>query len=210
MLTNALVSYRFVCATRSQTVQPVLLRSYKTWSEVEENYTCHIWEAARATSAAPLFFEPIKFKISGATFVDGAMRLNNPISAILNEADSLFPDATFRSIISIGTGWTDVAGLAVEKLKVHNVIKTCIDLSINANNEAQAFAKGKRGRDFLENKTYFRFDVDRGLDTIALEEWKKLDDIDALTEAYLARPEKGRDVKDCARSLSNTASSHAS
>lgn len=198
----------FVCATRAQTVHPVLLRSYTTWSEGEENYACHIWEAARATAAAPLFFEPIKLKISGATFVDGAMRLNNPISAVLNEADALFPDATFKSIISIGTGWTDVTGLAVEQVKAHNVIKTCIDISINANNEAQAFAKGRRGRDFLENKTYFRFDVERGLDTIALEEWKKLDDIDALTEAYLARPDKGRDLRDCAQSLSCKASSH--
>jgi predicted acylesterase/phospholipase RssA len=210
MITNALILYRFVCATRAQTVQPVLLRSYTTWSEGEENYTCHIWEAARATAAAPLFFEPIKLKVSGATFVDGAMRLNNPISAVLNEADALFPDATFKSIISIGTGWTDVAGLVVEQVKAHNVIKTCIDISINANNEAQAFAKGKRGRDFLENKTYFRFDVERGLDTIALEEWKKLDAIDALTEAYLARPDKGRDLRDCAQSLSYKASSHIS
>lgn len=184
MLTKVLVLYRFVCATRAQTIQPVLLRSYTTWSEGEENYTCHIWEAARATAAAPLFFAPIKLKISGATFVDGAMRLNNPISA--------------------------VAGLATEQTKAHSVIKTCIDISSNANNEAQAFAKGKRGREFLENKIYFRFDVERGLDTIALEEWKKLDDIDALTEAYLARPDKGRDLRDCARSLSYKASSHIS
>lgn len=196
------VLYRFVCTTRVPTVHPVLFRSYTTWSEEEQDYDCHIWEAARATTAAPLFFEPIKLKKGGATFVDGAMRLNNPISAVLDEADALFPDATFKSVISIGTGWIDVAGLPVEKLKIHDVIKTCIDISINANNEAQAFMKSKRGRKLLENKTFFRFDVERGLDTISLEEWKKLDDIDALTEKYLAQPTKGLDLRHCAQSLS--------
>jgi hypothetical protein len=140
-------------------------------------------------------------KSSGATFGDGALGLNNPISEVLNEADRLFPEARIKCILSIGTGWTDIQGLDTSQLKLWNVLKTCVDLSINANQAAQAFAKGKRGRDMLNNKSYFRFDVDRNLDTISLEEWDKLDEIDGLTEAYLGRPEKENDLRDCASSL---------
>lgn len=130
------VSYRFVCAIRVLIVQLVLLRSYTTKSEGEEDYACYIWEVTRATSAALAFFKPIKFKKSEAMFVDSAMKLNNLIFAVLNEANALFLGATFKSIISIGIDWTDVAGLAKEKIKAYSIIKTCIDLSINANNEA--------------------------------------------------------------------------
>lgn len=179
MLTNALILYNFVCAAQPQTAQPVLLRSYNTSSGGEENYACSIWEAARATSGSPLFFAPREFKISGVTFVDGSMRLNNPISAVLNEADTLFPDTEPTSIISLGTGWAD----------------------IDSNYEAQAFENGNRGTDFSENGIYFRLDVERGLETISLGEWTKFDDIDASTDAYLARADKRLEIKKCAESL---------
>lgn len=149
-----------MCAARSVIVHPVLLRSYETSSATERDYTCHIWEAARATSAAPLFFEPVTLKASGATFVDGAMRLSNPIFEVLNEAERLFPGVGLRCIISVGTGWTDVQGLCNSKLRVHDVVKTCIDLSTDATNEAQKFIKDKRGRKLLDSRRYFRFDVD--------------------------------------------------
>ncbi len=50
----------FVCAYESKALggSPVLLRTYQTGSAP---VSCSIWEAARATSAAPAFFPPIKF-----------------------------------------------------------------------------------------------------------------------------------------------------
>ncbi|TVY84254.1 Calcium-independent phospholipase A2-gamma [Lachnellula suecica] len=195
----------FVCSTRNikPAIHNVLIRSYTTWIPTEENYDCHIWEAARATSAAPLFFEPLKLKSCGATFGDGALGLNNPISEVINEADRLFPNADFKCILSIGTGLTDVKGLDTSQLSGGDVIRTCVDLSMNANRQAQAFARGKRGRDMLNNKTYFRFDVDRNIENISLEEWKKMDEIRGLTDAYLGRPEKENELRDCATSLRN-------
>jgi len=191
----------FVCAARAQTVHAVLLRSYQTWVPSEENYDCLIWEAARATSAAPLFFEPTTFRSTRATFVDGGLRLNNPITEVLNEANHLYPNATYKSIISIGTGWIDVRGLAVSQIRCHDVIRTCIGLSLNANNEAQKFVRERQGRDLAEKGIYHRFDVDRGLDTIKLDHWQHLDDIDAYTEGYLSR--KGSELQSCAQSLCN-------
>lgn len=146
---------RFVCATRAQTLHPVLLRSYTTYAPSEENHDCFIWEAARATSAVPLFFEPTTL-MSGATLVDGGLRHNNPIKEVLNEAEYLYPNAGYKTVLSIGTGLIDAHGLAVSQPKYHAVIKTCIDLSHNANNEAQKFVREKQGSELRENGTYFR------------------------------------------------------
>ncbi|KAE9377601.1 hypothetical protein N431DRAFT_541303 [Stipitochalara longipes BDJ] len=193
----------FVCCTRNikLSLHNVLFRSYTTWYPSEENYICHIWEAARATSAAPLFFAPLKLKSSGATFGDGALGLNNPINEVLNEARRLYKNTPIRSLLSIGTGLTDVKGLDTGQINILDVLKTCVDLSMNANKQAEDFAKSDKGREMFDNRTYFRFDVDRNIETISLEEWKKLDEIDGLTEAYLGRPEKEKDLLDCARSL---------
>lgn len=49
-----------------------------------------IWEAARATSAAPSFFGPIK--IEGRKFGDGALNANNPVRQVWWEAKDLFRD----------------------------------------------------------------------------------------------------------------------
>lgn len=190
--------HSFVAATRAQTVHPVLLRSYKTWQASEENYKCYVWEAARATSAAPLFFEPTRLA-TNETFVDGALHLNNPITEVIREAESLWPSTTLKSIVSIGTGWIDPKGLDISQLRGHNVVKTCIDLALNSNNEAQKFIRGNEGKALADAGIYYRFDVDRGIDTVSLDQWQKLDDIDAFTQAYLAR--NGSEIERCARSL---------
>lgn len=154
-----------------------------------------------------MFFEPLKLKSSGATFGDGALGLNNPISEVFNEIDRLYKNAIIRSVLSIGTGLTDVKGLDTGKLRMVDVVKTCVELSLNANKQAEDFARTRMGREMFSNRTYFRFDVDRNMSTISLEEWKKLDEIDGLTEAYLGRPDKEKDLLDCARSLCNRVAS---
>src|SRR5271154_5141880 len=63
----------FVVATNAFHVDgpPTLFRSYQCQGYSPNQ--CAIWEAARATSAAPTFFKPIKIEISqpGSTFIDG-------------------------------------------------------------------------------------------------------------------------------------------
>ncbi len=115
----------------------------------------------------------------------------------------MYPNATIKSVLSIGTGLTDVKGLDPIRQRAWEVLKTCVDLSMNANMKAEEFAKSREGREMASNGTYFRFDVDRGMETISLEEWKKLDEIDGLTEAYLGRPDKDKDLLYCATSLCN-------
>jgi predicted acylesterase/phospholipase RssA len=95
-----------VCAFTKALNTPVLIRTY-THDEAVDSLAISgitIWEAARATSAAALFFDPIQ--IGHQLFVDGATGMNNPVEIVLEEARSIWPNAIARiqCIVSIGTG----------------------------------------------------------------------------------------------------------
>lgn len=65
-------------------------------------------EVARATSAAPTYFEPMKLP-SGTftdhyTLIDGGVFANNPAACALVEARTTHPDARDFLVVSLGTG----------------------------------------------------------------------------------------------------------
>lgn len=66
---------------------------FKSWADT----VTPIWEAARATSAAPTFFEPI------ASLVDGGVWANNPAMVGLTEARQKWPGEKLE-VLSLGTG----------------------------------------------------------------------------------------------------------
>jgi patatin-like phospholipase/acyl hydrolase len=76
----------FVCAVEGKNDAAVLIRSYETMEYDSLYDICKIWEAARATSAASTFFEPIEIGPYKQRFVDGALRHNNPIDRIDDES----------------------------------------------------------------------------------------------------------------------------
>jgi patatin-like phospholipase/acyl hydrolase len=80
----------FVCAVQGSNSDSVVIRSYQNATgEWDELYPmCKIWEAARATSAASTFFDPIK--IGHQRYVDGALRYNNPIDKAEEESRGEF------------------------------------------------------------------------------------------------------------------------
>ena len=74
----------FVCAVEGVNSDAVVIRSYKS-KEFDDLYGfCRIWEAARATSAASTFFDPIR--IRDRMYVDGALKHNNPIEKVDEES----------------------------------------------------------------------------------------------------------------------------
>ena len=56
---------------------PVYLRSYKNPQIQSVLPDCLIWQAGRATSAAPTYFTPIK--VGEYELVDGGLLANNPL-----------------------------------------------------------------------------------------------------------------------------------
>ncbi len=72
-----------------------------------KEYNCRIWEAARATSAAPTFFKRIEIGPSGSgiEYVDAGLGCNNPIKQVIEEAVRVFgEDSEVACIVSIGAG----------------------------------------------------------------------------------------------------------
>ncbi|KAI1132761.1 hypothetical protein F5Y10DRAFT_230731 [Nemania abortiva] len=66
-----------------------------------------IWEAIRATTAAPGYFKPFTKPETGQSFIDGAIYHNNPIYVAFEESKLLWPDVRHclpDIVLSIGTG----------------------------------------------------------------------------------------------------------
>ena len=61
-----------------------------------------VWQAVRASSAAPGYYED--FKIEGQIFHDGGVICNNPTAISIHEAKQLWPDEELQCVISVGNG----------------------------------------------------------------------------------------------------------
>lgn len=176
---------RFVCAFNKALNTPVRLRTYATEDSVDalSSHECTIWEAARATSAAATFFDPIQ--IGRQQFVDGATGLNNPVEVVLEEARSLWPGLLVRiqCVLSIGTGIPDLKDFGSDMKQVLQTLK-----SIATETEETEKRLFKNQGHLGIGGHYFRFNVDKGLGGVGLDEHEKVDQIEAGTELYLADP----------------------
>ncbi|KAF2175094.1 hypothetical protein K469DRAFT_81105 [Zopfia rhizophila CBS 207.26] len=172
----------FVCAFTKALNTPVRLRSYITEDSVDTlaGSGCSIWEAARATSAAAVFFDPIE--VGRQKYVDGATGFNNPVEVVLEEAVSIWPDAVSRiqCLVSIGTGASELRDFGDNLKEVINTLKA---ISTETEETEKRFFKNHKHLGVGDR--YFRFNVDKGLGGVGLDEHQKVDKVEAATEAYL-------------------------
>jgi predicted acylesterase/phospholipase RssA len=77
---------------------------FKSWRD--ESKMVLMRSAARATSAAPTYFEPAVVRVAGEklALIDGGVFVNNPAMSAYSEARRLFPDEADFLIVSLGTG----------------------------------------------------------------------------------------------------------
>ncbi|MCC6394937.1 MAG: patatin-like phospholipase family protein [Bryobacterales bacterium] len=84
---------------------PFFFRSSK--ARMDAGYDFPMKQAARATSAAPTYFEPLKIDTGGAkgyyALVDGGLYANNPAMCATVEGRQLFPGEDLL-VVSLGTG----------------------------------------------------------------------------------------------------------
>jgi len=83
---------------------PTIFRSYPI--EGKRPDKCPIWQAARATSAAPSFFKEmyIDNPRPGVNYIDGGLGYNNPSELAWDEPRRIWPTNTRICLVSIGTG----------------------------------------------------------------------------------------------------------
>ncbi|KAJ5585584.1 uncharacterized protein N7459_005384 [Penicillium hispanicum] len=188
------------CKTQA-TGQTVVLSSYYNERRGADLLnTAKIWEAARATSAATTFFEPMT--ISDETFVDGATGANNPVQEIWTEAADVWGlqhgqlEENVKCLVSIGTGIPSLSAFGPGLREVAQALK-----SIATETEATADMFRKQHTGLFQSGKAFRFNVVRGLETIGLEETSKWGAIKAATRNYVQTEEVRVEIKKCAANL---------
>ena len=178
----------FVCAVPALHAEHP--RHFRTY-EVRENPSanCTIWEAARATTAAPTFFKRISISEPGhpkEDFIDAGIKCNNPTSRLIQEACLVFgSDHPVACVVSIGTGHPGTIGLdqpsGLQKVVPSNLVHVLAQLATNCEDEARYW---EHRLHWAPNK-YFRFNVEHGIETISLAAWKHMGEVVTCTHAYL-------------------------
>jgi predicted acylesterase/phospholipase RssA len=162
---------------------PVLFRTYQSH---EPHLGCKIWEAARATSAAPTFFKRIEIG-NKQPFIDGGLGCNNPSRLVLEEAEVIFPNCQIGCLVSIGTGQTGMISIKRPGFLQQIVPTDVIDALKGISTDCEATHEDMLRLFTHSPNTYFRLNVEQGMQAIELSEWEKMAYVEAHTMQYLRR-----------------------
>ncbi|KAK2825249.1 hypothetical protein Q7C36_019176 [Tachysurus vachellii] len=142
-----------------------------------------LWQAVRASSAAPGYFQ--EFPLYNDIHQDGGIILNNPCALAVHESRLLWPNQQFQCVLSLGTGRYDNArrGPATStslRAKISNLISSATD------------TEGVHTllADLLEPNVYFRFNPMLSAE-VSLDESRPsaLKQLQLDTQQYLERNE---------------------
>ncbi|KAJ7443687.1 hypothetical protein FB451DRAFT_1568599 [Mycena latifolia] len=177
----------FVCAMNKMNMNaviPELFRSYNTPDEPAKD--CMIWEAARATSATPGLFKPMEIgsRRMKQQYIGGSLGHNNPTALVLTEAEHIYPSHPVVLVVSIGSGHPDT----IQILKSPTASAVTKVMKRIATDSEKTHQENERRYQGISN-TYFRFNVQQGMQALELEHWGKLDQVSAHTKAYLRMEE---------------------
>ncbi|KAI9890774.1 MAG: hypothetical protein M1814_003705 [Vezdaea aestivalis] len=182
-----------------------LFRSYRDLS-AEQYVDVTIWQAARATSAAPTFFKSLKIGPANAqeSFLDGGLGSNNPTEIMMNEAYKAF-DGTrdIACIVSIGTGLKGIGNLKDPDLVQKAIPLELIKAMVKTVTDCEAVAKQVAGWFREKPGVYFRFNVEQGLEDIRLEDAKELGNLKTKTIRYIQQERTANSILEVTSLLCN-------
>lgn len=163
-----------------------------------------IWQAARATSAAPTYFKTIG--IDGYTFMDGGIGTNNPCNEAWLEAHGMHElNCTSRCrfegnrhkhepcraksggvgiVVSIGTGRGDHQSIFTTKGRITQSIKAALRGVQEMTNPEETH----RAMDLIAERVdlkYSRFNVDTGLENVKMDDVDQMEYIEDITKRWL-------------------------
>ena len=217
--------------------RPYIFRSYDhiDTSPLKDNLSHHfnpgpahqtkLWEVARATSAAPRYFD--KMVIGHEDFIDGGVGTNNPADRVRRDVNQILGDSP-ELIVSIGTGippapdegdrrkrmWLprglrrakDFFSVVSKLAKIATESEETHDRLAERSSELRRRRAEDRSKE-IDYPMYFRFNVP-DITGIRLDEWRvsqgtntTLDTLTTETEKYLNQPLVNRRLQDCAIEL---------
>ncbi|XP_050929192.1 calcium-independent phospholipase A2-gamma isoform X1 [Lates calcarifer] len=173
---------------RGTPLKAYVFRNYNLLPGVRSHYLggCQhqLWQAIRATSAAPGYFQ--EFTLGNDLHQDGGLLINNPTALAVHECKCLWPNTPLECVVSLGTGRFENPGknsttYTSLKTKLTNVISSATDTE-----EVHAMLDA-----FLPPGTYFRFNPYMSED-ISMDEnrQEKLNLLQAEGIRYLERNEE--------------------
>ncbi|XP_024137252.1 calcium-independent phospholipase A2-gamma isoform X1 [Oryzias melastigma] len=173
---------------RGLPLKAYVFRNYNLLPGVRSHYLggCQhqLWQAIRATSAAPGYFQ--EFTLGGDLHQDGGLLINNPTALAIHECKCLWPGTPVECVVSLGTGRFETPGknnatYTSLKTKLTNVISSATDTE-----EVHAMLDA-----FLPPNSYFRFNPFLNED-ISMDESRqeKLNQLQAEGLRYLERNEE--------------------
>lgn len=156
--------------------------------------------AARATVAAPGYFEPVKIGRGQLEYIDGGMGANNPVQHALSAAKTKWPGRPICCLVSVGSG--RIQNLAASTSGLVAIAQLLKNIATETERTAAAFAD--LHQDMVNNDSYFRFNVEKGLDDVRFDSLKSLGLIEAATSNYLNAHFTHSQLTKCAKRLSET------
>jgi hypothetical protein len=138
----------------------------------------------------------VKIGKNETAFVDGGLQNNNPIRSMMDEASHIWPGRSKGCIVSIGTGVLEDLDI---KSNLKSLVKALEQLATESRKTARGFRQDIENQYGSEQKGYFRFNVQHGLEHIGIEEWKEFDRVETATSDYLV--DQRATIQTCAAQL---------
>lgn len=172
-------------SVNAHTMQPFLFRNFAQNPTIGNTFdgTCkaEVWQAIRASSAAPGYFQ--EFKFNSSILLDGGMLVNNCTGVAHAEANMLWPDEPIQCVVSVGSG----------KFKPNEVLKVnATSLYEKAHGLVYSATDTETIHMILQNliKNYYRFNPQLSENMLISENRKmKLDQLKQESKQYMINNE---------------------
>ncbi|XP_006859345.1 PREDICTED: calcium-independent phospholipase A2-gamma isoform X1 [Chrysochloris asiatica] len=170
------------------TPKAFVFRNYGHFPGINSHYLggCQykLWQAIRASSAAPGYFA--EYALGNDLHHDGGLLMNNPSALAIHECKCLWPDVPLECIVSLGTGRYESDA---KNTMMHTSLKTKLSHVINSATDTEEVHIMLDG--LLPPDTYFRFNPVM-CENIPLDESRneKLDQLQVEGLKYIERNEE--------------------
>jgi hypothetical protein len=148
--------------------------------------------------ANPPYFSPVKVGPHGRqqAFIGGPRGANNPTRELLREACTIFGEEKLvAQIISLGSGRSHVS-IVERNTDTEGVSLPVQDMAADCATVAKELATR-----LCDMDGYLRLDVERGLESLLMNEWDDLGPIDTHTSAYVQTTEISKAIDASLRRL---------